>query len=324
MTVLNDEHEGELKREALAWLARFSLGEADAEDRAALRRWRDTSPAHDAALAEAARLWRSLGKPVEELARAGAEPAFRLSPKGARLSRRTLFAGSAAAAAAGVLAIRPPLSLWPSLAELSADHRTAIGEQRNLNLAGKAISVDLNTRTSLSVHNSEQEVEIELISGEAAVTVSKADRRLVVVAGNGRTTASAATFTLRHTRSGARLTCVSGVVGVACAGRDLVIKAAEQVSYDEDGLGEITRIDPVIETAWRDGLLMFRNTPLSAVIDEVNRYRPGRIILMDSTLGGRLVTARFEIARIETVMGQIAKTFQVPVTALPGGVVLVG
>ena len=45
------------------------------------------------------------------------------------------------------------------------------------------------------------------------------------------------------------------------------------------GLGDVIGVDTVVVTAWRDGVLVFRNTPLVRVIEEVNRYRPGRIIL---------------------------------------------
>jgi transmembrane sensor len=71
-------------------------------------------------------------------------------------------------------------------------------------------------------------------------------------------------------------------------------------------------------------MLVFRNAPLVSVIDEVNRYRLGRIILVDSSLGQRLVSARFEIKRLDTVMAQISHVFNVPIKTLPGGLVLVG
>ncbi len=55
--------------------------------------------------------------------------------------------GGAIAAAAGYLVIRPPLDMWPSIEELSADYRTGEGEQRKVMLAPD-ISVELNTQTS--------------------------------------------------------------------------------------------------------------------------------------------------------------------------------
>ena len=326
MAELSDNRGESLKREALSWLTRFSSGEVTDDDRAALRRWRDTSPAHRAALAEVAQLWRGLEGPVAELVSRGRASVPLLRQPVPLLSRRAVLAGGATATAAAVslLVVRPPLELWPSLAELSADHRTATGEQQHLTLA-EAVTVDLNTRTSIAVRNTEQDADMELVAGEAAVTVGKdAARPFVVRAGGGSMQASAATFNVRRTGADVRLTCIAGEVAVACGGHTLVLKAEQQVSYDEAGFGDVMTVDAGIETAWRDGMLVFRNTPLSRVIEEVNRYRAGRIILLDTSLGRRSVTARFEIQRLDTVMGQIANTFKVPVRSLPGGLVLVG
>jgi len=169
------------------------------------------------------------------------------------------------------------------------------------------------------------EPEMELISGEAAIAVDRtAPKPFVVVAADGRMTAYRATFNVRRQGPMVDLTCVDGEVSIECSGRTAMLGAAQRVSYDTGGLGDAIGVDTVVVTAWRDGVLVFRNTPLVRVIEEVNRYRPGRIILVDTELGQRLVTARFEIKRLDTVMGQIGNVFKVPVKSLPGGFVLVG
>src|ERR1700744_5451984 len=113
MTEADDLRQQALKREALDWLSRISLGEASQEDLCALRQWRDTSPAHAAALAQAGRLWRSLEAPVASLVRDNK------TNSALRPGRRAFLAGGAAAAAtvSCVMILRPPFDLWPSLAE---------------------------------------------------------------------------------------------------------------------------------------------------------------------------------------------------------------
>lgn len=318
----SDPTSDDLTREALGWLSRVSLGDATHEDLAELRRWRDRSPEHAAALANAGQLWRSLQMPAAALARERATA----RRGGVHLSRRALIGGGAAAAAAaiGVMMVRPPLGLWPSITELAADHRTGTGEQLHFNL-GEAVAVDLNTRSSVALSGAPPGTAMELIAGEAAVTVDgRAPQPFVMAAGRGRISAARATFNVRHTGAQVALTCVDGEVSVACEGRSAVVRATQRLVYDRRGLGDIAAGDAATVTAWRDGMLVFRNTPLSDVIDEVNRYRSGRIVLLDGKLGQRLVTARFEIARLDTVMGQIAAVFKAPVRTLPGGLVLVG
>ncbi|MFG3757292.1 hypothetical protein ACGE32_33645, partial [Klebsiella pneumoniae] len=94
--------------------------------------------------------------------------------------------------------------------------------------------------------------------------------------------------------------------------------------YRRGGLGAVTAVDPTVVTAWRSGYLMFRKEPLDRVIAEVNRYRPGRIVLLDATLGRGLVTARFKLDRLDDVMIQVHEVFGARVRNLPGGVVLIG
>jgi transmembrane sensor len=69
-------------------------------------------------------------------------------------------------------------------------------------------------------------------------------------------------------------------------------------------------------------MLVFHDRPIAEVIDEVNRYRPGRILLLNATLGRRLVTARFELAQLDDVILQMNQVFGARITELPGGIVL--
>ena len=322
MPQTDEPEQDRLRREALDWLSRISLGNATQDDLRALRRWRDTSPAHAAALARAGEVWRGLEAPVAALVRA--RPA-----RGhitARPSRRAFIAGGsmAAAAAVGVMMVRPPLDLWPSLAELAADHRTGTGEQQHLTLAD-AVSVDLNTRTSIAMRRVEQGEGLELISGETAITIKRAlPTSFVVTAADGRMSTYHGSFNIRRRDASVELTCIDGEVLIECGGRETTLIIGQRMAYGAQGIGHIVGVDLANVTAWRDGMLVFRNTPLVSVIDEVNRYRPGRIILVDTALGQRLVTARFEIKRLDTVMGQIGQVFKVPVKTFPGGLVLVG
>ena len=321
MTESDDPRQKALQREALDWLSRISLGEASQDDLAALRRWRDISPAHAAALARAGHLWRALEAPVAALVRDNAMDARATFQPG---RRAFLVGGTAAAAVGGVMMAWPPFDLWPSFAELTADHRTGAGQQQHLILAD-AVSVDLNTRTSIAVRAAGRDLGIELISGETAVAIgAAASKPFFVIAANGRTIAKRATFNVRRIGPAVDLTCVDGEVTVECEGESLILRKAQQVSYDRQGLSDIAAADTAVVTAWRDGMIVFRNAPLVDVIEEVNRYRSGRIVLLDATLGRRLVTARFEIKRLDTVIGQIANVFKVPVRTFPGGFVIVG
>jgi transmembrane sensor len=313
--------------EALDWIVRLKTGEPTRADIEDLQQWREQSVAHEAAFKKAARVFRQAGIAARELA---AEPvaidaAGELRPMPPKvLARRAFLGGAVAAAMAGYLIVRPPLGLWPSLQELSADYRTGKGEQRKIAVMA-GISLELNTQTSIALRDAQNETRIELISGEASVAATpNSSKPLVMLASNGRISASEANFNARCLDGVVLVTCLSGVVDVVQDGRAVRLEKAEQVSYSPSGIEAAVPADPVQVTAWQNGLLIFRDRPLSDVVDEVNRYRPGKIIITNADLKRRNVNGTFQIGKLDDFVLQVQQLFGAQARSLLGGVVLLG
>ena len=311
-------------REAANWLMLMTSGEATTGDVQALNAWRARSGKHAEAFAETARLWQLIGPAVEAVAEIEAT-----GPGWTRVrrlvSRRAFLAGACAASGAAVVAgtVHPPFGLWPSASDLAADYRTGTGEQRHLAL-GDGVSLELNTATSVNVRGSDEGREIDLISGEVAVAAQAPTQiPVTVLASGGRTSASDSAFNIRRVGEKVRVTCVAGVVQVGYGGRMTTVRQHQQITYDDDGMAGAVDADPTLVTAWQKGMLIFRNEPLAQVIDEVNRYRRGRIILLNSALGERLVTARFKLDRLDEVVTQVQQVFGAQLRSLPGEIILV-
>lgn len=319
---LSTEEQEALRRQAKDWVVHVATAAVTKGDLQALERWRAQSPNHAEAYAEACGLWHALGAPLEAAARArDRRRAWRLGA-GRPVGRRAVLGGALAASAAGVgiMLARPPLDLWPSLAELAAGYRTGAGEQRRIALAGSA-TIEMNTRTSLNISGIASDADsIELIAGEAAVTAGP--RPLTVRAAEGRISATNAQFTVRCDGLDVRVTCLDGVVEVDHRGRAVTVQPRQQVTYAAGGIAPAVGIDPEIVAGWRDGLLVFDDQRLSRVIEEINRYRAGRIVLINAGLGERRITARFKIARLDGVLTQFHEVFGAKVTQLAGGFVL--
>lgn len=329
--MIDDSRHGfsQLDDEAYEWVARFAGGHASRVDLAALKRWMARSAAHAEAFERVSRTWESLGPVGQKLAAAGV--VSRQFPqqhetKAVRFSsgRRAFLGGALAASMAGVgvMVARPPLELWPSWSELAADYRTNAGEQRQITLADD-ISIDMNTRTSLAVNRAS--AEAQLITGEAMVaTPPKALAAFTLLAADGRIVATNARFNVRVEGPSARVTCVAGDVRVEQRAAILALPAGQQVLYSADGIGKPVTVDPVTVAAWQNGIVIFQSTPITEVIAEVNRYRPGRIIVTNKELGRRLFNARLRIENIGRVVAQIEQAFGAHATELPGGIVLLG
>lgn len=321
------ERSERLRQEAIAWLSLLSSGTATTADAEALKRWCREDPAHSEAYAKAALVWDML-TPVA--ARAPTPQNARLhrsQPVQSSIGRRAFLGGAltASAACAAYVVVHPPLDLWPSLAELRADIRTGTGEQRRIEIAD-GVAVDLNTRSSLAFNAaSEDGNRIELIAGEAVIAAGpNAASACVVIAGDGRIVARDARVDVRHDDTRIRVACLDGSVRIEHQAQDVILPAGEQVVYDGRSLSGTGAIDPAVVTAWQRGRLVFQKELLSRVIDEVNRYRPGRIVLMNRELGRRLIDASFNLDRLDNVIVYVRQAFDARITVLPGGLILVG
>jgi transmembrane sensor len=288
--------------EALDWVLLLRSGRATTADAQALQSWRDASPDHEQAFREAARLLRDLRDMAGEL-----EKDRQRRRLGARLSRnhRGLLGRG------GLPGSRP------------TDYRTRKGEQSNVTLAGD-ISLKLNTLTRIAVRGTEDKPQIELISGEVAITVKGTPSGpLVVLAAEGRMTATRAVWNARCTDGVVSATCIDGAVAVEHGGRQVELRKGRQVAYSHpDGLGPTIDADAEVASAWQEGLLIFRDRPLTLVIDELNRYRPGRVIMMNAKLGRCLVNGTFRLDRLEDLVAELQRLFGVRRRSLPGGIML--
>jgi transmembrane sensor len=312
--------------EALAWLVRLTSGAATHADAEALAGWRAQSVAHEQAFVAAARFNGLLRQAAGEVAAERSAPAAprRYAAMQFATRRRMVLGGAvAASAAAYYMATRPPLGLWPSVAELQAQYRTGTGERQNIALA-PGVSIEMNTQTSLSIPAGGNAPLIRLIAGEAMVTAQRdAGAPVVVAAAAGRVSSSNATFDVRCDGANVQVTCVEGEVRIEHASDVVVLQSGQRSGYGDGVLHGAEQVDPARITAWRSGLLIFHGQSLSRVVAELNRYRHGRIILTNAALGRLPINGVFHLDRLDGVIDQI-KALGASMMELPGGVVLLG
>ncbi|STQ92289.1 fec operon regulator FecR [Janthinobacterium lividum] len=309
-----DHADTAIGREAAAWWARLRADDFTQADADALRAWCALSPDHARAWRELKQVWQALDP---ALTRAAAPQQAAVLAFPARPGRRA-FLGGALAAGVAMLALRPPLGAWPSLQELSADYRTGTGEQRKVALS-QQMTVQMNTQTRINVRAPEA---IELLGGEAEIVASGARQPVSVVAGAGRLLAQSARFNVRHTDDAVCVTCLAGAVEVVWQQRRQTLDAGQQLVYDDRGVQAAMAAPAGEASAWRTGALSFAGQPLSRVVDEINRYRPGRVVLRNAELGRRLVRMRFSITQMDGALAMIRDLTGAQMTSLPGGIVL--
>lgn len=310
-----------MQSEARRWLLRITSGEATAADAEALKQWCAQSPSHARAFAEANLLWDN----VEAAAQLpSAVASFQAASLGQpRHSRRWVLGAMTATAAAGAFAVYPPFGLWPSLPELGADYRTRTAERRDIAMPD-GVSIELNTRSSLNIVADQSGQQIQLVAGEAAISCpSRPAQSVAVSAGGGVVRAAGAQFNIRSDSAGSVVTCRRGVVALDYAEQSVSVGEGHQASYADGRVGPVVAVEAAAVMAWREGQLVFRQTPLAEVVAEVNRYRNGRIVLINEALGRRPVEAKIPIDRVDSLIALVQQAYGAKVTWLPGAIVVI-
>ncbi len=303
----NAEYETALA-EAIEWTVTFAVDDVRESDVNAFHQWRSQHPLN-------ARIYAELASNSRKLRDAAST--YRQD----KISRRALLSGGGAtiAAIAAIGLASPPLGLWPSLAELMADHRTGVGE-RFAFVPSVGVKVEMNSRTSVALLDGG--AGMKLVDGEAFVTV-KRPLGFRIEALGANVSAIGATLNVETLNDTVRVTCMSGNARCMKGRTDTVLGPNEQISLAGDGSAVRSSVPVEAIASWRSGKLVFVEAPLREVIAQLNRYRSGSIVLTDSAKQYQPVTAVFFTDQIDSALGQLQRVLSLNSRALPGGIMLI-
>lgn len=227
------------------------------------------------------------------------------------------------AAAVLLLVVGVVFSLWP-LPE--GHYRTGKGEQLTQALADGSV-VTLNTNSYLAVDFSDGERRIELRDGEAYFEVAHdPGRPFVVYAGEGQVRAVGTAFNVYAREESVAVTVTEGIVEVSAEPVATGNQPAKRVTVNQslvyrNKLGLVTERDSAWvgkRLAWRQHKLYFDNTSLEAFVDQLNRYSPGRIMIMDPALRDLRVGGVFKAGDSASALAALEASFDVePVRFTP-------
>lgn len=293
-----------LAEEALEWLVQLHSGEASLDDWAGYDAWKAKDADRRAAAAWAEKLWAGLGPAAQR-------------PSAATAKSALVGAVVAVALVMGAVGTRisGPPETW------LADHRTGIGGHRSVILEDGS-RLELDAATGVDVAFSAQTRRLILRSGAIHVAVSPDPARpFEVEAAGGATKALGTAFDVRSDGRDVRVVVTEHAVQVTYPdGNDAPVRVAagEQIAYGPaHGLGQAGEA-AVSATAWHRGRLVFDGMPLGAVVAEMERYRPGLILIADSDLRALPVTGVFDTHDGEGLLDAIAAILPVKVQRLPG------
>ncbi|NHN89495.1 FecR family protein [Acetobacter conturbans] len=315
MTDTTDDQQDRIDAEAAEWVIRRGGSKLTLEEQQAFDTWRSASSLHDAAFRRASGLWSDLDVGGRE--------------KKAHHRRASTHVTAAGMAGLFVLGLGIGAG-WVEPARWFADYTTGRGEIRTVQLDDGSIA-ELDSHAALSIRYSANERRVLLIGGEAYFTVAPVTgdehRPFVVEAAGGTSTALGTQFMVAREGSDVDTTVTEHNVRVTAQDRSsrlrsVIVSEGQKVHYDRDGLGGPHEVPTAILTAWRTGQIVFDNEPLSGVIDRLNRYRHGRIVLAKRSLVNRRVSGVFACADVESALTTISQELHLKTISV-GGLVTV-
>ncbi|MCQ4161669.1 FecR domain-containing protein [Roseomonas sp. GC11] len=320
-----------LRQEAELWLARQRRG-LSAPERRAFATWQEQGEAARRAFREAESLWHLAEGPGQRIA---AEEAPRLEGWLAaiqaerrrrgrrRLGAATLGALALALGGGGLWLERP--GLWQ---DLLADLRTGRGERRLLPLPdGSSALLDADSALALDFGTAERRVT--LLRGAAFFTVRPAaesgGRPFVAETAPGSVRVLGTRFEVRLVGGEAIVTLEEGSVAVTPRGEaGQILRPGERLRFGAGGMArpEAVRLDEAL--SWREGRFAFQAMPLREVLEEIGRYRPGRILLRDPALGETRVSGSLPLDRPDAALRALQSRLGFRLRVVADRLVLVG
>ncbi|HVZ69103.1 MAG TPA: FecR domain-containing protein [Rhizomicrobium sp.] len=268
-------------------------------DQAELEEWISSSPAHRVAYLRLDASW----KRAERLA------ALR-SPGRSWRERLVLpVAGKIAAALVLAIAAGAGTAYYVSLPQFSA-YSTKLGERETLTLRD-GTRIELNTDTLVQISDDQDRRHVRLERGEAYFdVVHDAAHPFTVSVGAAKVTDIGTKFVVRREPDRFSITMLQGAARFDGSengtNRSLMLRAGDAMIASAGGISLIKKphAETARETSWRQGVLVFDETPLSEAAAEFNRYNRVKIIVTDPVaakvgIGGTFATANvYGFARV--------------------------
>ena len=314
-----------LEDEALEWVVRLHTGQVSDQDRCGCEAWQRLSPAHQLAFHNAEALWKEIG----HVRAAPRSPTQATRP--ARLHQHRWWPRLRRWSLVACFLLATGWFLWEPLLNQyriqTAHHRTGVGQQEQIVLQDGS-HVTLNTDTALNVVYSPERREIRLLAGEAAFTVAPdRNRSFIVQSGDVTTRALGTQFVVRRHPHSVTVTVSEHAVQVSTSptktAMPLVLNEGQQASYSEEGGWTSPHaVDWKKRSAWQRGKLIVEDQLLGTVIEELNRYRPGRILILNPALRTLNVTGVFDLTDPDAALRMIQRTLRIHETSLSPYLVL--
>ncbi|MBK3773733.1 DUF4880 domain-containing protein [Azospirillum brasilense] len=326
-------HADPIMDQALTWFVVLLDSPADPGTHDAYLAWRNRDPRHAAAFDRLS----SLGSMPELQEATLAHPPQTALPPVRSSSRQGVTSSAArrrswrgggwrASLAAAALLLAIGVHLQPMLTlRLTADHRTATGERREIALPDRSRLI-LDTDSAVALDFAEGRRHVRLLRGQAYFDVVRDPARpFRVTAGFSGVKVTGTAFSVQSVGGRDAVFLERGRVSVTRReppGQTVALVPGDRVTAAADGLSAPTRPDPAVALAWTDGRYVFHDQPFAAVVDTLRRYHAAPVIVIGDRLAGARVSGNYRLDDPTGAIRSLAGVVGARVTELPAGIIL--
>ncbi len=332
----------DLMEEAVEWLVKLRGGNLSEAQTHAFAEWLSQDNEHAAAFAKAEDFLGEmvaavkLPRPADIESIPNAErPSQQPLAFQPRKTLKPWLAIPLAMAAAWLVAVGLVLpnqsSLWGNLL---SDYHTQPGEFRDIQLADGSRLL-LNTNTAVSVDYQPTQRLITLHHGEARFTVAKDSQRPFEVKADALMVRALGTVfdVYRKEPDAIKVTVQEHAVAARIQkeistqkpdhSSQVRVQAGQQLVYQGDNtLTQPAATNLTQASAWQQRRLYINDRPLGELVEELDRYRMGRIYLSDAKLKNLRVTGVFPLDNPEEVIASVRKVLGLQETRIGPWLVL--
>lgn len=307
-----------LEKQAILWLVRLQSQPGDSSLQQACMSWRQRHPTHECAWQAVQSSYSQLRQHVQQVpAGLPVSPATLLHRSATRLSRRRALGqfGSLLLLAAPAAWMVHEYTPWQ---RLRADHYTPLGQHASLTLDDGS-SLQLNTDSAVRLRFGPDERLILLDRGEISLNSLGAQpgtgrQPLQIATRDGRLDATGSHFSVRQRSDGTHVHTATG--SVPMQGRHMPLPVT--ASAGSDYLLTASRARPVAAPgmdmmAWTEGQLVAQDMPLADFLEEVGRYRPGRLDWSPEIAALR-ISGTYQLRDTDTLLALLPRVLPVEIS----------
>ena len=310
--------------QACTWFIKLQGGNVTSQMQQDFNQWLASDSLNPKAWQEVQLLFASLEIPAKKIrANDGVTPVINI-PKQSNRVKFISYAIAASILIFGSLRFNFQTTL---IQNLESDYHTTTGAQQQIDLADGSRLL-LNTDSAVTIDIASNVRQVSLLRGEVFFEVAHAPQRpFWVIAGEARARVTGTEFSVGRNKDNVTISVAKGRVETSLKNQENEITAlvpGDSVHYQGTNLISFQPIDVDKTLAWRNGQMVFVQQSLNEVVEQINRYRPGLLIIRDEQLKKRAVTAVFSMDRLDEAIKALEQTLGIHTTRLTDYLILLG